>query len=302
MGGSGAGKTTLLDIIAGKNKSGESSGSLYVNGELISTKQELYNFQQACGFVDQEDVLIPTLTVYETVLNSALLRLPRSMPIATKKAKVLQILSELRILNIKDKIIGSDYERGISGGEKRRVAIAQELVTSPSILFLDEPTSGLDGYNAFNVVESLVRLARDFNRTIIFTIHQPRSNIVALFDKLLLLSEGELIYSGRMNDTVSFFSDHGYVCPSGYNIADYLIDVTAAVSSSYKKRKHIGGPNLDIENQTEAIGDDADAHLHDELLSTNTVDDPTSEWAHYAEHRDEIAHAIGVTGEDSVQD
>ncbi|GME96957.1 unnamed protein product [Ambrosiozyma monospora] len=72
MGGSGAGKTTLLDIIAGKNKSGESSGSLYVNGELISTKQELYNFQQACGFVDQEDVLIPTLTVYETVLNSAL--------------------------------------------------------------------------------------------------------------------------------------------------------------------------------------------------------------------------------------
>ncbi|GMF63911.1 unnamed protein product [[Candida] boidinii] len=186
MGGSGAGKTTLLDILAGKNKSGIKSGDFYVNGEKISTKSDLQHFQKSIGFVDQEDYLIPTLTVYETVLNSALLRLPRSMSNEVKKGKVLQILSELRILHIKDKLIGSDFERGISGGEKRRVAIACELVTSPSILFLDEPTSGLDSFNAYNVVECLVRLAQDFRRTIIFTIHQPRSNIVALFDKLLL--------------------------------------------------------------------------------------------------------------------
>ena len=187
MGGSGAGKTTLLDILAGKNKDGEISGDILINGQQIPQK----DFKKLVGFVDQEDELILTLTVYETVLNSALLRLPRTMPFRAKEARVLEVLSELRILNIKDAVIGSDFKRGISGGEKRRVSIACELVTSPLILFLDEPTSGLDSYNARNVVDSLVRLLRDSGRTIIFTIHQPRSNIVALFDRLVLLSEGD---------------------------------------------------------------------------------------------------------------
>ena len=185
MGGSGAGKTTLLDILAGKNKDGKIDGSIYVNGNPIDPK----HYKSIIGFVDQEDHLIPTLTVYETVLNSALLRLPRDMSFGQKQARVIEVLNELRILGIKDRVIGSDFKRGISGGEKRRVSIACELVTSPSILFLDEPTSGLDSYNARNVIESLVKLSRDYERTVVFTIHQPRSNIVSLFDKLLLLSE-----------------------------------------------------------------------------------------------------------------
>jgi len=281
MGSSGAGKTTLLDILAGKRKSGKSHGRFFVNGEQIVTAGALKQFQKACGFVDQEDYLIPTLTVYETVLNSALLRLPRSMPVKTKTAKVVQILSELRILHIRDKLIGSDFERGISGGEKRRVAIACELVTSPSILFLDEPTTGLDGYNAFRVVESLVRLAKDYNRTIIFSIHQPRSNIVALFDKLLLLQNGDVVYSGRMSDCGKFFADRGFQCPLGYNIGDYLIDIT---SETPKIRTSISARSQ--------------RHIHDVPTDVND-DDTTEEWAHYASHRDEISHSLSPGDEPS---
>jgi len=282
MGSSGAGKTTLLDILAGKHKSGKSHGRFFVNGEQIVTASALKQFQKACGFVDQEDYLIPTLTVYETVLNSALLRLPRSMSVKTKRAKVVQILSELRILHIKDKLIGSDFERGISGGEKRRVAIACELVTSPSILFLDEPTTGLDGYNAFKVVESLVRLAKDFNRTIVFSIHQPRSNIVALFDKLLLLQNGDVVYSGRMGDCAKFFADRGFQCPLGYNIGDYLIDIT---SETPKTRT--------------SASSTAQRHIHEVPTDIND-DDTTEEWAHYASHRDEMSTALSQGEEQAV--
>lgn len=277
MGGSGAGKTTLLDILAGKNKDGVISGNIYVNGNILADK----DFKKIVGFVDQEDHLIPTLTVYETVLNSALLRLPRTMSLRAKETRVIEVLNELRILNIKDRVIGSDFQRGISGGEKRRVSIACEMVTSPSILFLDEPTSGLDAYNARNVIDCLVKLSRDFNRTIIFTIHQPRSNIVSLFDKLLLLSEGDLIYSGDMIKCNDFFSKNGYTIPLGYNIADYLIDITV----DHKKLIKVKTSGADLES-----GDSEDTDLHNRFLRTQTSQsdiDVTSEWAHLAVHRDE---------------
>lgn len=281
MGGSGAGKTTLLDILAGKYKDGDIQGDIYVNGTHILPK----DYKKIIGFVDQEDQLIPTLTVYETVLNSALLRLPRDMSLRAKEARVIEVLNELRILHIKDRVIGSDFERGISGGEKRRVSIACELVTSPSILFLDEPTSGLDAYNARNVVDVLVKLARDFNRTIVFTIHQPRSNIVSLFDNLVLLSEGDLVYSGSMIACNDFFASNGYKCPMGYNIADYLIDVTV----NHKKV-------VSVDESEESVGIssgvslDGDGHVHEEFLQTDASPgaiDTQMEWEHFAVHRDE---------------
>lgn len=112
--------------------------------------------------------------------------------------------------------------RSISGGEKRRVSIACELVTSPSILFLDEPTSGLDAYNALSVIDSLVSLARDYNRTVVFTIHQPRSNIVSLFDQLIVLAQGKLIYSGEADKVTDYLAEINHPCPLGFNVADFL--------------------------------------------------------------------------------
>ncbi|KAF8625236.1 hypothetical protein AX17_006902, partial [Amanita inopinata Kibby_2008] len=222
MGASGAGKSTLLDILARKNKRGSVSGTTLVNGREVQDDQ----FKAVMGFVDQEDTLMSTLTVYETVLYSALLRLPRDMSIEAKKFRTLETLNELGILGIRDMRIGDTGHRSISGGEKRRVSIACELVTSPSILFLDEPTSGLDAFNAYNVVDSLVSLARNYNRTVIFTIHQPRSNIVALFDQLILLATGKLVYSGEFSRCQAYFQSIGEPCPPGFNIADFLIDLT----------------------------------------------------------------------------
>lgn len=219
LGASGAGKSTFLDILAHKNKRGKVSGSLFVNGREMED-EKLY--KRVIGFVDQEDHLMSTLTVYETVLYSAILRLPREMSLEAKKFRTLETMNELGILSIKDSRIGESGKRSISGGEKRRVSIACELVTGPSILFLDEPTSGLDSFNAFNVVDSLVTLAREYNRTVVFTIHQPQSNIVSLFDRLLLLASGRMVYSGDFKRCQEHFEALGHPCPPGYNIADYL--------------------------------------------------------------------------------
>ncbi|KAF0392430.1 ABC transporter [Gigaspora margarita] len=229
LGGSGAGKTSFLDILARKNKAGIVSGDIYVNGRAVRDEE----FKSVVGYVDQEDHLLPTLTVYETILYSALLRLPAEMTIDAKKYRVIETMKELGIIDIRDSKIGDTGTRSISGGEKRRVSIACELVTSPSILFLDEPTSGLDAYNAYNVVESLVTLARDYRRTVICTIHQPRSNIFALFDQLLLLGNGHMIYSGEASRCQSYFESIGHKCPPGFNIADYLVDLTM-----YAARQH----------------------------------------------------------------
>ncbi|KAI0380351.1 hypothetical protein F5Y04DRAFT_103952 [Hypomontagnella monticulosa] len=230
MGASGAGKTSFLDILARKNKRGHASGEFFVNGEKVTDTE----FKSVVGFVDQEDTMLPTLTVHETILTSALLRLPRGMGRAAKEQRVYEVEKQLGIYHIRDSLIGSEEGkgRGISGGEKRRVGIACELVTSPSILFLDEPTSGLDAFNAFNVIECLVTLAKTYKRTVIFTIHQPRSNIVALFDRLILLAQGKTVYSGPFSQCQEYFDQVGYTCPPGFNIADYLVDLTMHAGSS----------------------------------------------------------------------
>ena len=243
MGASGAGKTTFLDILARKNKRGVVSGNFYVNGEKVDDNE----YRSVIGFVDQDDTMLPTLTVHETIMTSALLRLPRDMNISVKEQRVYEVEKQLGILSIKDQLIGSEEGggRGISGGEKRRVGIACELVTSPSILFLDEPTSGLDAFNAFNVVECLVTLAKSYNRTVIFTIHQPRSNIVALFDHLLLLAKGRTVYSGPYASCQSYFDNIGYTCPPGFNIADYLVDLTMHAATAHTPIDERGPTGLD---------------------------------------------------------
>lgn len=249
MGASGAGKTSLLDILARRHKSGAISGQIYVNGRIVSSQE----YKRVVGYVDQEDTLMSTLTVYETILYSALLRLPRDMSHNAKRFRVLETMSELGILGIKDMKIGASGQRSISGGEKRRVSIACELVTSPSILFLDEPTSGLDSYNAYNVVECLVTLARNYQRTVVCTIHQPRSNIFALFDQLVLLAKGHLVFSGETKKLNVHLKSLGHNCPEGFNMADYMLDLTM-----YKGHKP---GRIGLEQPEHAIQDEQEEQL-----------------------------------------
>ncbi|GAA6011275.1 hypothetical protein JCM10207_008284 [Rhodosporidiobolus poonsookiae] len=257
LGASGAGKSTFLDLLARKAKRGSVSGEILVNGRKVPDTE----YRRVVGFVDQEDTLMGTLTVYETVLYSALLRLPKDMSFEDKRMRTLETMHELGILGIRDSRIGESGHRSISGGEKRRVSIACELVTSPSILFLDEPTSGLDSYNAFNVVESLVQLARNYKRTVVFTIHQPQSNIVALFDKLVLLAKGKVVYSGKADNSQAYFAGIGSPCPPGYNIADYLIDVTMEDEKPAASEETVQDALLQLQADNEIPADRRDPEL-----------------------------------------
>lgn len=293
MGASGAGKSTLLDILARKAKTGVVTGDMYINGRDIPDEA---TFRRVVGYVDQEDTLLSTLTVYEAVLYSALLRLPRDMSHEAKVFRTLETMQELGILGIKDSRIGESGKRSISGGEKRRVSIACELVTGPSILFLDEPTSGLDSYNAYNVIDSLKTLSKQYNRTVIFTIHQPQSNIVALFDRLLLLGKGHLVYSGETSRAQQHFEKFGHQCPPGYNIADYLIDVTVEASGDHRasKGKVVNGqlapprPGIDPENGFAArdqtvingVAQDSSEDGSDAAIKTQTVTGEIKRKAH----------------------
>jgi len=179
----------------------------------------------------QDDKMLGTLTVREHLEFVAMLRLPSSMPYGQKMRKVDEILEELGIQHISDSLIGTDMIRGISGGERKRLSIASELVTDPSILFLDEPTSGLDSSNAYSLMKTLQRLASNKDRTIIISIHQPRSNIFNLFDYLLLLSHGEMVYFGDAAESIQYFHKLGSDCPEHYNPADFLIDLMSSKTS-----------------------------------------------------------------------
>eukprot|EP00123_Amoebidium_parasiticum_P009578 comp19566_c0_seq1/m.22975 comp19566_c0_seq1/g.22975 ORF comp19566_c0_seq1/g.22975 comp19566_c0_seq1/m.22975 type:complete len:1015 (-) comp19566_c0_seq1:143-3187(-) len=281
MGPSGAGKSTLLDILSKRSKRGKVSGEVLVGGRPRTKK-----FKRYIGFVDQEDCLIGTLTVRESLTYSALLRLPDSVPNDMKRKRVADVMEDLKIANVKDSRIGTTFSRGISGGEKRRVSIAMELVTCPSILFLDEPTSGLDSHNAYVVVDCLSRLAKHDMTTVIMTIHQPRSNIYRLFDKLLLLAGGEMAYFGLASQASNYFAGIGYRCPSDYNPADFFIDtLVAAEIHSDDKTGNGAEPEdamlLDPASSEVEVEGEGDATLPmDSILQTNRIHDLVDKYGH----------------------
>lgn len=226
MGPSGSGKTTLIDVLAMKPKRGALGGDLYYGGKARGADAGADEAaREAIGFVDQEDNLMGTLTVFESVLFSAFLRLPDATPMPDKAARVLQVLTDLRIAHIADSLIGIKGRRGISGGEKRRVVVAMELVKVPAVLFLDEPTSGLDSYNAALLVDCLRDLAFRHRTNVVMTIHQPRSNVFTGFDRNLVLNQGEVTYFGTTKDVAAYFASIGHAIPRDYNPADFLIDV-----------------------------------------------------------------------------
>lgn len=216
MGPSGAGKTSLLDSIAGNLLGGQINGEILVNGEDYSGKK----IKDISGFVFQDDVLLDTMTVREAIEQSALLRLPKSVSAEERRNRVEDIIALLHLESCQHTRIGSPLRKGISGGERKRTAAAMELIANPPMLFLDEPTSGLDTFTAYTVVKSLKRLARQ-GRTVIATIHQPSSEIFHLFDDLLLLSEGHIVYLGDAEASIEYFAKLGYQCPVYSNPADF---------------------------------------------------------------------------------
>ena len=228
MGPTGCGKTSLINALAGRIPAG---GDLY--GEiLINNKPRGKGFRSLSAYVMQDDVLFANLTIRETFEFAARMRLPSEVSEETKMALVSQIISELGLSKAQNTRIGNEFIRGISGGERKRTNIGVELLSGASLLFLDEPTSGLDAFQAQNVMESLWVLAGN-GRTVITTIHQPRSSIYRMVDLLLLLSEGLTMYFGLAKTATEFFADAGFECPQKFNPADFMLDV---VSMDYRNK------------------------------------------------------------------
>ncbi|EDQ85608.1 uncharacterized protein MONBRDRAFT_34196 [Monosiga brevicollis MX1] len=225
MGASGAGKTTLLNILAGRLSAaggGRTSGRILVNGQ----QRNYSTFRKLSAYVLQNDVFYAELTVRETITISAKLRLPADMSKEERQQRIDNVIAELGLKKCEDTLVGNDVIRGVSGGERKRCNIGTELVTNPTLVFCDEPTSGLDAFNAQNVMSSLLTLARA-GRTVIATIHQPRSEIFGMLDQLMLLSEGHTMYFGKAANAVNYFDQLGYGCPPTYNPSDWFLDLVS---------------------------------------------------------------------------
>ncbi|KAF3645933.1 ABC transporter G family member 11 [Capsicum annuum] len=228
MGPSGSGKSTLLDALSGRLAS-----NAFLSGRVLLNGRKANLSFGTAAYVTQDDTLIGTLTVRETISYSAQLRLPDRMPWLEKRTLIESTIIEMGLQDCADTVIGNWHLRGISGGEKRRVSIALEILMRPRLLFLDEPTSGLDSASAFFVTQTLRGLSRD-GRTVIASIHQPSSE---------------------------FFAQAGFPCPALRNPSDHFLrcinsdfdKVKATLKGSMKLRFESNEDPLDKTTTAEAI-------------------------------------------------
>ncbi|XP_054028621.1 broad substrate specificity ATP-binding cassette transporter ABCG2 isoform X2 [Dryobates pubescens] len=245
LGPTGSGKSSLLDILAARKDPHGLSGDILINGA-----PQPANFKCTSGYVVQDDVVMGTLTVRENLKFSAALRLPKSVREKEKNERVNQIIRELGLSKVADSKVGTQFTRGVSGGERKRTNIGMELITDPAILFLDEPTTGLDASTANAVLLLLKRMAQQ-GRTIIFSIHQPRYSIFKLFDNLTLLAAGRLLFHGPAQQALSYFQDIGYQCEEHNNPADFFLDVINGDSTAVTTAKGHGAEPESTEAQAE---------------------------------------------------
>ncbi|KAF5762162.1 putative ABC-type maltose transporter [Helianthus annuus] len=224
LGPSGSGKTTLLTALGGRLL-GKISGSITYNGQPFSSL-----VKRKIGFVTQDDVLYPHLTVLETLTYAAMLRLPKNLTHEEKVEQAELIITELGLTRCRNSQVGGPLIRGVSGGERKRVSIGQELLVNPSLLLLDEPTSGLDSTTALRLMATLKGLARG-GRSVVTTIHQPSSRLYWMFDKVVVLSDGCPIYSGQAGRVMEYLASIGFVPGfNSMNPADFLLDLASGVA------------------------------------------------------------------------
>ncbi|XP_015340028.1 broad substrate specificity ATP-binding cassette transporter ABCG2-like [Marmota marmota marmota] len=226
LGPTGGGKSSLLDVLAARKDPHGLSGDVLINGA-----PQPANFKCNSGYVVQDDVVMGTLTVRENLQFSAALRLPTTTTNHEKNERINKVIEELGLSKVADSKVGTQFIRGVSGGERKRTSIAMELITDPSILFLDEPTTGLDSSTANAVLLLLKRMSKR-GRTIIFSIHQPRYSIFKLFDSLTLLASGKLMYHGPAQEALGYFESAGYRCEPYNNPADFFLDIINGDSSA----------------------------------------------------------------------
>ncbi|CDO97981.1 unnamed protein product [Coffea canephora] len=232
MGVSGAGKTTLMDVLAGRKTGGYIEGDIRISG--FPKIQE--TFARVSGYCEQTDIHSPQLTVRESLIFSAFLRLPREVSKEEKMIFVDEVMGLVELENLKDAIVGLPGVSGLSTEQRKRLTIAVELVANPSIIFMDEPTSGLDA-RAAAIVMRTVRNTVDTGRTVVCTIHQPSIDIFEAFDELLLMKRGgEVIYAGPIGRHSQKMIEYFEAIPGvqkiteKYNPATWMLNVSSVAT------------------------------------------------------------------------
>jgi ABC-type multidrug transport system ATPase subunit len=240
----GAGKTTLLNFLSGREISQNlrKTGKILING---SDRDMLPNFSSYSAYVQQDDILFQTMTVRECLTFAARLKLRGTEE--EKIARVNVMIATLKLTKCQNTRIGGALVKGVSGGERKRTSIGVELITDPNLIFLDEPTTGLDSFTATAVMETLGDLARKENRTVISTIHQPNTDIYEMFDRLVLLAKGKIIYFNKADLAVDYFDALGYTCPALSNPCDYFMTMMSkeSIELDHEEEGQIGLAGLD---------------------------------------------------------
>ncbi|XP_072974963.1 ABC transporter G family member 41-like isoform X2 [Typha angustifolia] len=230
MGVSGAGKTTLLDVLSGRKTGGVIEGDIRIGGYPKAQK----TFARISGYCEQIDIHSPQITVEESVAYSAWLRLPPEISLRTRSEFVNEVLETIELDGISDSLVGIPGVNGLSTEQRKRLTIAVELVSNPSIIFMDEPTSGLDARAAAIVMRAVKNVA-ETGRTVVCTIHQPSIDIFEAFDELILMKRGgELTYCGPLGRHSSKVIEYFEGIPgvprirNNYNPATWMLEVTSA--------------------------------------------------------------------------
>ncbi|CAI9091307.1 OLC1v1026298C5 [Oldenlandia corymbosa var. corymbosa] len=228
VGVSGAGKTTLMDVLAGRKTGGYIEGSISISGYPKNQS----TFARVSGYCEQNDIHSPHVTVYESLVYSAWLRLSPDIDKRTRKMFVDEVMDLIELNPLRDLLVGLPGVDGLSTEQRKRLTIAVELVANPSIIFMDEPTSGLDA-RAAAIVMRTVRNTVDTGRTVVCTIHQPSIDIFEAFDELLLMKRGgQVIYAGPLGHHSKLMVEYFEAIPGvpkirdGYNPATWMLDVS----------------------------------------------------------------------------
>ncbi|CAL8147553.1 unnamed protein product [Orchesella dallaii] len=225
LGASGAGKTTLVNVLANR-----APGNVVVDGEITVNGVAQGRFmRQLSGYVYQDDLFTGTLTVLEHLTFMARMKLDRRLSSWERKRRVEELLVELGLKKCENTRIGIPGQvAGISGGERKRLAFASEIISGCPLLFTDEPTTGLDSFSAQKIVGMMRNMAAK-GKTIICTIHQPNSQVFSMFDQLLLMAEGRTAYFGPACDAPAYMAQLGFKLPQNYNPADFYIRTLAVI-------------------------------------------------------------------------
>lgn len=221
MGASAAGKSLLLKALAGREPGLHFTGDIFMDGKIVDPKY----LQTDIAFIPHEDFLISELTPRETISNS--FRMKRDEPDDVADAEVSNLIKKFGLEAMADKVMGTMFKRVLSGGQRKRVEVCTEMVAPSSLLLLDEPLSGLDGGTAYDVLLAMKDILNDHkgDASILMTIHQPNSRVVELFDHVLLLSEGGMLFFGTMKEAIAYFAEIGFPADT-FTPTDIFLRVT----------------------------------------------------------------------------